>query len=127
MKVLIAFMYFIVCMCFLSSQSSHHSSWAGGLCLHQKSSPTHPAGCYTSSGRNDCSGHHCCTCISQPTEPAAPPNASSHAHPVPHFAPGENTGGNCSAEAAAVPTDHQHVGATAAGTGMTTDHLLLEP
>lgn len=126
MRVLIAFMLFIVCIFFLSSQSSHHSSRPGGLCLHQKSSPTHPAGCYTSSGRNDCTGHHCRTCISQPTEPVAPPNASSHAHSVSHFAPGENTRGDCSAEAATVPTDHQHVGAPAAGTGMT-DHLLLEP
>lgn len=116
------FMYFIeslfVCFC-LFSQSSHHSSWPGRLCLHQKSSPPHPAGCDTSSGGNHSAGHHCRACLSQPAEPVAPPNASSHAHPVPHVAAGENTGGNCAAEAAAIPTDHQHVGAAAAGTGMT--------
>lgn len=107
------------CCFFPFSHSSHHGSWPGWLCLHQESCSTHPAGCYSSPGRDDNIGHHCGTHVSQSTEPVAPPNASSHAHPVTHIAPGENTGGNRAAEAPAISTDHQHVGAPAAGAGMT--------
>lgn len=98
--------------------SSHHNSRPAQLHLHQKPSPACPASCCTRPGRGNPLGHHRGPFIRYSAGPVTPSDSSSHAHPVPHFAASENTGWNCPAAAAADPTAHQHVGTTAAGTGM---------
>lgn len=112
------------CYCFEKSSSkypprlsSHHTSRPTQRHLYQKPRPACSTSCRPGAGRGDALGHHQCPFIGHPTGPVTPPDATSHAHPVPDLAAGENAGRNGPAAAAADAAAHQHVRTAAAGSG----------